>query len=81
MAWLGPCTHVGCGKVGLHTPVCGNAQKVSIGFCPHTLIASGSPASAQGASEIFFLPVKKKIECTRALRPRVKRSPQLCGGR
>ena len=61
------------GKISLQTPVRGNAKTVSIGFCQLTLIASGSPASAQGASEIFFLPVKKKIECTRALRPRVKR--------
>ena len=28
------------------TPVCGNAQKVSIGFCTHTLIARWSPPSA-----------------------------------
>ena len=32
--------------VSLQTPVCGNAKSVSIGFCTHTLIASGSPASA-----------------------------------
>ena len=43
----------------------------------HPLRASGSPASAQGASEVGFLPVKKPTECTRALRPRVKRPPQV----
>ena len=68
-------------SASLQTPVFGNAQTGSIGFCPHTLIASGSPASAQGASEALLLPVKNNAECTRALRPRVKRSPQLCGGR
>ena len=45
--------------------------------CPHTLRASGSPASAQGASEVLFLLVKKKTECPRAIRPRVQWSPYL----
>ena len=40
-------------------------------------VASGSPASAQGASEAFILPVKMNAECPRAIRPRVKRSPYL----
>ena len=48
-------------------------------LCPHTVVARRSPPSAQGASEVCFLPVKKQTECPRAIRPRVKRSPQLCG--
>ena len=49
--------------------------------CPHTVVARRSPPSAQGASEAVFLPVKKTAECTRAIRPRGKRTPQLCGAR
>ena len=43
--------HTSAGKISLQTPVRGNAKTVSIGFCLHTLMASGSPASAQPAWE------------------------------
>ena len=39
------------GNVSLQTPVYGNAKTVSIGVCPHTLMARRSPPSAQGARE------------------------------
>ena len=41
----------GCGGISLQTAACGNAQTVSKGFCPRTLMARRSPPSAQGARE------------------------------
>ena len=43
------------------------------------LLRAGRPRARRGRARQSFLPVKKDAECTRALRPRVKRSPQLCG--
>ena len=65
---------------GLQTVVCPRKKRLKAPLtllCTHTVVASGPPASAQGASEVFFLLVKKKTECPRAARSRVKCLPLL----
>ena len=48
-----------CG-VRLQTSVSERFKTTASAVCPHTLSASGSPASAQGASEVFFCRAKSR---------------------
>ena len=60
------------------TPVRAPVTKQPPTSAAHTrLVRAGRPRARRGRAKAFFLPVKKKAECTRAVRPRVKPLPHL----